>query len=97
MRKNQAKRSTSQRERNEDDELLWPFRECKDDRELADYMLHCGITGNDFERCGTLESTVRDHYRRLAPTHEGRIACAANDLLRWPPIAARVRELQTSS
>ena len=74
--------------------ILWPFVDFAEegDDQLARYLLHCGIDGDDVGRAGDAQAAILDHYRRLDGTYD--IAAAAHDLSRWPPIAARVKELK---
>jgi hypothetical protein len=74
--------------------ILWPFSDLAEDDidELAKYLLHCGIDDADISSAGDVEAAILGHYRRLDGTYD--IAAAAHDLSRWPPIAARVKELK---
>lgn len=59
--------------------------------ELGAYVIHCGITQEDIDASGDLEAAILEHYR----TPKGfDLNLVGYDLSRWPPIAARVRELK---
>lgn len=75
------------------DQLLGPFIDFADhgEDELARYMLHCGIDHEDIAHAGTARDAILLHYRCRDGTYD--IARAAADLARWPPIAARIKEL----
>ena len=75
------------------DLILWPFLEKAEQSvdELSKYILHVGITPRDIDATGRTEEAILAHYR----TRKGfDIDRAAHDLLTYPPIAARVRELR---
>ena len=74
--------------------ILWPFLDFAEEGndQLARYPLHCGIHDADIGHAGDVQAAILDHYRRLDGTCD--IAAAAHDLSRWPPIAARVKELK---
>ena len=59
--------------------------------DLVRYIIHCGIKPEDLDRAGNWLDAVLRHYL----TADGYdIERAAQDLLRWPVVAARVRELE---
>ena len=65
--------------------------------ELRSYVVHCGITPDDIDRCGSTKAAILDHYRAGAPSDAINIydiALVAYDLSRWPPVVERLRELQ---
>ena len=59
---------------------------------FARFLLHCGIDNNDIELAGDIQSAILEHYRRPDGTYD--IDAVAHDWFRWPPIAARVKELK---
>jgi hypothetical protein len=79
-----------------EDELmvLSPFLDFAEEGtdQLAKYLLHCGIDEADIGHAGNVQAAILGHYRRLDGTYD--IDAAAHDLARWPPIAARVKELK---
>ena len=76
------------------DLILWPFLDMAEQSidELSKYILHAGITSRDIDATGgDTEAAVLAHYR----TRKGfDIDRAAHDLLTYPPVAARVRDLK---
>jgi hypothetical protein len=60
--------------------------------EFARFFLHCGIDNADIEFAGDIQSAILEHYRRPDGTYD--IDAVAHDWFRWPPIAARVKELK---
>ena len=76
------------------DALLWPFIDFAKEEgdQLAKYLIHCGIDAEDINDAGDVEKAILAHYRLASGGYD--IAAAACDLDRWPPIAARVRELK---
>jgi hypothetical protein len=74
--------------------ILWPFLDFAEEGndQLARYLLHCGIDDADIGQAGDVQAAILDHYRRRDGTYD--IGAAAHDLSRWPPIAARVKELK---
>jgi hypothetical protein len=59
------------------------------DEELARYILHCGI---DIDAAPEIDDAIALHYQLPDGTYD--IDRAANDLATWPPVAARIAELQ---
>jgi hypothetical protein len=59
--------------------------------ELVRYISHCGITSEDIDRAGNWLDAVLRHYLTAGGYDLER---AAQDLPRWPPVAARLRELK---
>jgi hypothetical protein len=82
-----------------DDEhmILLPFIDQAEqgEDELARYVLHCGITADDIGDAGDVQGAILGHYRRPDGTYD--IAAAAHDLMRWSPIAARIKQLKRAS
>jgi hypothetical protein len=74
--------------------LLWPFLDFAEqgEDELCKYLLHCGIGADDVRAAGDAEKAILAHYRKPDGTPD--IDAAAHDLLRWPPIAARIKEIK---
>jgi hypothetical protein len=62
------------------------------DDALAKYVAHCGITVDDIDRAGDNLKAILGHYRRLDGSYD--IDAVAHDLARWPPVAARIKELK---
>jgi hypothetical protein len=79
-----------------DDEhmILMSFIDQADQGEdaLARYLVHCGITANDIGDAGDVQRAIFRHYRQADGKYD--IAAAAYDLIRWPPIAARIKQLK---
>lgn len=59
--------------------------------ELARYLQHVGITPEDITEAGNAEKAILSHYRITAGYD---VDAVAADLARYPPIAARIRELK---
>jgi hypothetical protein len=57
---------------------------------LFEYLAHCGI--NATSKVAGLEHLILEHYQVGARQYD--IERAADDLRRWPPIAARIKELE---
>ena len=93
MNKRKTKKFSAKRTEGES-MILWPFLDFAEEGndQLARYLLHCGIDGADIGHAGDVQAAILDHYRRLDGTYD--IDAAAHDLFRWPPIAARVKELK---
>lgn len=70
-------------------DILAPFLDLAENNadQLAAYMLHCGIERGT----SSLQSEILAHYQTPAGYD---VDMAARDLLRWPPIAARLRQLR---
>jgi hypothetical protein len=83
-------------EKPSDDErvLLGPFVDFAEEGEdaLCKYLIHCGIDAEDVRVAGNAEKAILAHYRKPNGTPD--IDAAAQDLMRWPPIAARINELK---
>jgi hypothetical protein len=63
--------------------------------ELARYLLHCGIDHHDIDHAGgDIANAILEHYRRPGSGGGYDTDAMAHDLFRWPPIAARVKELK---
>jgi hypothetical protein len=60
--------------------------------EFARFLLHCGIDNDDINFVGDIPSAILEHYRRPDGTYD--LDAVAHDWFRWPPIAARVKELK---
>jgi hypothetical protein len=62
------------------------------------YISHCGITDEDMDRCGSVKAAILDHYRVPGTSADAakayNIDRVAHDLLRWPPVVERLRELR---
>jgi hypothetical protein len=72
--------------------ILWPFIDFAEEGgdELARFLIHVGIEAEDIQD-GDVERAILRHYK----TTDGYdITAVAHDLSRWPPIAARIRELR---
>ena len=67
------------------------FAERSED-EFARFLLHCGIDNDDINFAGDIPSAILEHYRRPAGGYD--LDAVAHDWFRWPPIAARVKELK---
>jgi hypothetical protein len=69
--------------------------------EVFAYISHCGITDEDMDRCGGVRAAILDHYRAPGTSADAAkaydIERVAQDLLRWPPVVERLRELQLSA
>ena len=74
--------------------ILGPFLDFAEGGQdtLAKYLLHCGIDNDDIRDAGDVQVAIFNHYRR--PDGRQDIGTAAHDLARWPPIAARIKELK---
>ena len=59
---------------------------------FARFLLHCGIDKDDVDFAGDIPSAILEHYRRPGGGYD--IDAVAHDWFRWPPIAARVKELK---
>lgn len=59
--------------------------------ELARYLQHVGITPEDITEAGNAEKAILDHYRVKGGYD---VDAVAADLARYPPVAARIRELK---
>jgi hypothetical protein len=57
---------------------------------LGRYLDHCGIDADDIQHAGDVRTAVLQHYRLPCGGYD--IAAAAHDLLRWSPIARRIKE-----
>ena len=64
----------------------------KGEDELARFLLHCGINNDDIDLAGDISSAILEHYRRLDGGYD--LDAVAHDWFRWPPIAARYKELR---
>ena len=58
--------------------------------ELARFLIHVGIEAEDIQD-GDVERAILRHYRVNGGYD---VTPVAHDLARWPPIAARIRELK---
>jgi hypothetical protein len=69
--------------------ILAPFLDIatEDGSALASFMAHCGI---DVATSKAARDQILDHYR--LPNGKYDVDLVARDLLRWPPIAARIDE-----
>jgi len=56
------------------------------------FLLHCGITIEDIDATGDIPSAILEHYRKPDGGYD--LDAVAHDWFRWPPIAARVKELK---
>ena len=75
--------------------ILWPFADfvANDDVDgLFEYLAHCGIDLRGATRFDGLRDVILLHYQVGARRYD--IDRAANDLRRWPSVAARIKELQ---
>src|SRR5947207_72560 len=63
----------------------------KGEDESARFLLHCGINTDDIDFAGDTQSAILEHYRRPGGGYD--LDAVAHDYFRWPPIAARVKEL----
>jgi hypothetical protein len=92
-----TKRKRAKQQTNEEHMLLWPLIDQAEqgEDELVKYLLHCGITADDIGEAGDVQRAILEHYRRPDGTYA--IDAAAHDLLRWPPIAARIKQHKRSS
>ena len=74
--------------------ILGPFIEMAEqgEDELARYLVHCGIAADDIGDAGDVRGAILAHYRKPDGGYD--IAAAAHDLARWPPIAARIKQLR---
>jgi hypothetical protein len=100
LKNNQKKSTSAVRPQNavklsaDETMILGPFLDFAEegDDALAKYLLHCGVDGDDIRDAGDVQGAILNHYRR--PDGKQDIAAAAHDLARWPPIAARIKELK---
>jgi hypothetical protein len=61
--------------------------------EFCRFLKHCGITLEDIDyNGGDIAAAILENYRK--PDGGCDLAAAAHDFFRWPPIAARVKELK---
>jgi len=60
--------------------------------EFVRFLFHCGIDKDDVDFAGDIPSAILEHYRRPGGGYD--IDAVAHDWFRWPPIAARVKELK---
>jgi hypothetical protein len=61
--------------------------------EFVRFLFHCGIDKDDIDLAGgDIPSAILEHYRRPDGTYD--IDAVAHDWFRWPPIAARLKELK---
>lgn len=58
---------------------------------LARYLQHVGIRGEDVTIAGSAEKAILEHYRVKGGYD---VDAVAADLARYPPVAARIRELK---
>ena len=74
--------------------ILGPFMDFagQGEDDLAEYLFHVGIPPEAISAAGDVQSAILKHYRRRGGKYD--IDTAAADLLSWPPIAARVKELK---
>jgi hypothetical protein len=77
--------------------ILSPFLDFAEegDMALARYMVHCGIDADDIKDAGDAQGAILRHYKLADGTYD--VQAVAHDLARWPPIAARVKELKRQS
>jgi hypothetical protein len=68
------------------------FAEKRSVDEFVRFLFHCGINNDDVEFAGDIPSAILEHYRRPGGGYD--IDAAAHDWFRWPPFAARVKELK---
>lgn len=79
-------------------QILAPFLEFAEQGQDAvkRYMIHCAIALDDKATDGqSLQTIILNHYWLANGTYD--VDMAARDLLRWPPIAARIRKAQRGS
>jgi hypothetical protein len=60
--------------------------------EFVRCLFHCGIDKDDIDFAGDVPSAILEHYRRPGGSYD--VDAVAHDWFRWPPIAARVKELK---
>lgn len=72
---------------------LWPFTEAAKQGldELCHFLIHVGISQEYLGRSGSTEAAVLHHYRTPGGYAWEKVA---DDLLRYPPVAKRIRQLQ---
>ena len=61
--------------------------------EFAKFLLLCGVDRTDIDLAGgDIPRAILEHYRRQGGGYD--LDAAAHDWFRWPPFAARVKELK---
>ena len=61
--------------------------------EFCRYLKHCGIGLDDIDyNGGDIAAAILENYRKPGGGYD--LDAAAHDFFRWPPIAARVKELK---
>ena len=61
--------------------------------EFCRYLKHCGIGLDDIDyNGGDIAAAILENYRKPDGGYD--LDAAAHDFFRWPPIAARVKELK---
>lgn len=72
---------------------LWPFVEASE-HGLDDFcrlLIHVGITVVDLDQSASAEEAILHHYRKPTGYDWEKVA---DDLVRYPPIANRIRQLR---
>jgi hypothetical protein len=79
---------------NDRDVILYWFHsfQKQGDEALARFIVHCGI---DIDAAEELDDAIVAHYR--LPDGSFDIDRAADDLATWPPVAARIKELEAEN
>jgi hypothetical protein len=73
--------------------LSWGGAEGRGVDEFAKFLLQCGVDRTDIDLAGgDIPRAILEHYRRPGGGYD--LDAAAHDWFRWPPIAARVKELK---
>jgi hypothetical protein len=91
-----TKKRKASKKLNEDEALiLSSFLDFNDKGldEFCRYLKHCGIGPDDIDyNGGDIAAAILENYRKPAGGYD--LDAAAHDFFRWPPIAARVKELK---
>jgi hypothetical protein len=90
------KRKASDKQEKDEAFILGRFLEFSEGRgvdEFVRYLMHCGIGLDDVDyNGGDIAAAILENYRKPGGDYD--LDAAAHDFFRWPPIAARVKELK---
>ena len=90
------KKSTASDKQNDQDaaKILQSFLDFNDKGldVFCRFLLQCGITIEDIDATGDIPSAILEHYRKPDGGYD--LDAVAHYWFRWPPIAARVKELK---
>jgi len=90
------KRTASEKQNDQDAvRILQSFLNFNDKglNEFCRFLMHCGIGLDDIDHAGgDIPSAILEHYRKPGGGYD--MDAVAHDYFRWPPIAARVKELK---